>query len=263
MRNRWTRIRALIRQDFYLTRRDMAAWSDLFFFSLMNMLVFGLIARYFSHGDPQASRFVLSGMVLWEFVRLGQYCFSLTTMMNVWSRNLTNLFIAPISRSEFILANSLIAVSKSLVITSLSAVVAWACFDFDIFEVGAAPLVLATIGLLMFGITLGLVLMGLVFAFGVRVQALTWSAVVLFQPLLGVYVPLDVLPTPIRRLSEALPATHAFIGIRNALTHEGDVYGHLLLSVALGAIVLAAALWAFRAMHRHSMTTGQFARAES
>jgi ABC-2 type transport system permease protein len=263
MNNRWTRISALMRQDFYLSRRDVAVWSDLFFLTLINILVFGLIARHFAEGDPQASLFVLSGMVLWEIVRLGQYCFSLTTMMNVWSNNLSNLFIAPISQAEFVAANSLIAVVKAGFITTLAALVTWLCFDFNILSAGIAPLALAVVALLMCGVGLGMVLLGLVFKFGVRVQALTWSAVALYQPLLGVYVPLDVLPTPFRWLAELIPATHAFTGIRHALSGDGDVYGPLLLSVGYGAAALLVSFWLFARFHRHSMTTGQFARNDS
>jgi ABC-type multidrug transport system permease subunit len=263
MTNRWTRIKALVRQDVYLTRRDMAVWSDLFFLTFMNILVFGLIARHFADGDPQAARFVLSGMVLWEIVRLSQYCFSLTTMMNVWSNNLSNLFIAPISRAEFVAANSIIAVIKGLIITTLGATVTWLCFDFNILSVGIGPLALAVIALIMSGIALGLFLLGIVFQFGIRVQALTWSAVVLLQPLIGVYVPLDVLPTAVQWISHVVPATHAFIGIRHALTGEGDVYGPLVFAVAYGAVVLAAAYRLFGRFHRRSMTTGQFARNDS
>ncbi len=256
----WRRISGLIMQDLYMTRRESTLWADLFFFSIINVLVFGLIAKHFAGSDAEAGLFVVSGMLLWEIIRLCQYTVTVTSLWNVWSSNLSNLFIAPISLVEYAVGNILSATIKTIAILIPLSIATWLCFDFSILSIGMGPLILAVVNLVVFSASLGLILLGLIFRYGTRVQALAWSAVYLFQPLLGVYFPLDVLPRPFELIAQVIPATHTFQGVRNAILGTGDVYGPLLLSGAVGLVILVACYFAFAAWHRRSMVVGQFAR---
>lgn len=256
----WRRIRSLVLQDLYMTKREVVLWIDLVFFSLVNVLVFGLIARFLTTENPAAGLYLLSGMLLWEVVRLTQYTVTMMSLWNLWSRNLSNLFIAPLSLAECASANMLSATLKTLAVFLPLILATNIVFDFNLLSGGAAPLALTFIALLIFSSALGLVLLGLVLRFGVRVQALAWSAVFLFQPLIGVYFPITVLPGFVQAISKMIPATHAFQGMRNALAGTGDVYGPLLLSMAMGAVALVLSYLALAALHRRSMVVGQFAR---
>lgn len=254
------RILALVKQDFYMTRREPTLWADLFFFSIVNVLVFGLLARQFSRDNPDAGLFVLSGMLLWEVIRLCQYTITVTSLWNVWSHNLANIFLSPVSLAEYVAGNVLSAAAKTVVtLVPLVAIVA-VVFDFSLLSVGLVPLLLAVLSLMLFAAALGLVLLGLVFRYGVRVQALAWSAVYLFQPLIGVYFPLDVLPRPVQWVATAVPATHAFAAIRNSLDGTGSVYGLLLLSLGMGVAAFGGCTLAFVALHRGALVSGQLAR---
>jgi len=246
-----------------MTRRETTLWADLFFFSTINLLVFGLIARHFTGSDPTAGTYVLSGMLLWEIIRLCQYTVTVTSLWNLWSNNLSNLFITPVSLTEFVLGNVLSAAAKTMFTFAPLALATVVVFDFNILDAGILPLSLALLILMVFACSLGLLLLGLIFRYGVRVQAAAWSAVYLFQPVIGVYFPLSVLPDSVEAAAQIIPATHVFIGVRNAVLDTGAIYPPLLLGGAMSLVGFAAGYAAFVAFFRRSKFVGQFARLES
>src|ERR1700716_2808761 len=98
------RIRGLVLQELFLTRRRMEILMDILFFPLMNVILFGYITSYIGgEGQVNGTYFIL-GALLWEFVVVVQYNVSVSSMWSMWSHNLTNIFIAPISTAEYLTA---------------------------------------------------------------------------------------------------------------------------------------------------------------
>ena len=60
---------------------------DLPFWSLMTVVVFGFVTRFFSTVmDPTIAHYLYLGTLLWEIIRIAQYSMSLGVLWNVWSR---------------------------------------------------------------------------------------------------------------------------------------------------------------------------------
>ena len=107
--NSLRRILALVTQEWYITRHSLEVVSDLFVINVVSLTVFGFFGVYVAHlGSVEAAYVILLGFILWECFQVSQYTVSVTTMWNVWSRNLTNIFVTPVSISEYLIAQYLI-----------------------------------------------------------------------------------------------------------------------------------------------------------
>src|SRR4051812_13499957 len=203
------RIGALLLEEFYITRRSGEVILDLFFLSLMSVVVFGFYSLFLSSRveGPEA-HYLLLGMLLWEVVRVTQYSISVGAMWEVWSRNLTNLFVTPLQLQEYFAAAVISGAIKSAIILATVSLIAAVLFDFDITDVGIANLALAFLNLSVFAIAVGLVILGIIFRYGTRIQALAWGVIFLFQPLTAVYFPLQTLPSVLRSFAHILPPTY-------------------------------------------------------
>jgi ABC-2 type transport system permease protein len=224
-------------------------------------VVFGFFSLFLSSRvDGPAKHYLLLGMLLWEVVRVTQYSISLGAMWEVWSRNLTNLFVTPLRLQEYLVAAVISGAAKSLLILSVVSLIAFALFDFTITDVGIANLALAFVDLSMFSVAVGLMVLGIVFRYGTRIQALAWGIIFLFQPLTAVYFPLDTLPGVLVTLAHALPPTYVFEMARDNLSDRAVQWDMVLLPFALNLVYLTAALWFFNAMQLSSKRSGQFAK---
>ena len=73
---------------------------------------------------------------MWEVIRVNQYSLTVGSLWNIWSHNLSNMFVAPLTVTEYIVAHLLSALLKTFVIfCGISAVAAWG-FHFDVLAAG-------------------------------------------------------------------------------------------------------------------------------
>lgn len=257
------RIKGILLQELFVLRRSGEVIADIIIFPFTNVVVFGFLSLYLSAENQLAGHTVIYGMLLWNVVWIIEYSITLGSLWNIWTRNLTNLFIAPLSLSEYIFAHTLSGIAKSIVVLGLSALLSIFIFDFNIFTVGFVPLLLILINFSLFSYSLGIFILGMIFRFGLRIQAAAWSAVGLFQPLCAAMYPLDVLPTALQYLAVAFPATHTFEAARYALaTHGGIAWAQFGIAFLENIVYCILATLAFLAMYNHSRNSGQFARNE-
>jgi ABC-2 type transport system permease protein len=255
------RMRAILLQELYITGRSLEVICDLYFFSAMGTIAFGLVSVFVTASSPgPGGRYLLLGLVLWEILRVTQYSMSVSTLWNVWSHNLSNMFVSPISFTEYVLAHILSATAKSVTVLAVVVSVVMGLFHLDLLRMGAPTLVLAFVDLSVFAWALGLFILGLILRYGARIQALAWGTVFVFQPLCAVFFPVRVLPAGFRQLAEALPATHVFEAARTALDTGSTAWSELAWATGLGVVYLAAGLWSFFALVRRSQRAGQFAK---
>ncbi len=256
------RILALVRQEWYITRHSLEVVSDLFIINVVSLTVFGFFGVYVAHlGSVEAARVILLGFMLWECFQVSQYTVSVTTMWNVWARNLTNIFITPISITEYVVAQCASGFVKVLLVFTLLGLVAHVALGFSILVVPLATLIPAMLILVVSGWALGLAILGFIFAYGTRFQAITWNFIFLLQPFSAALYPLDVLPASLQVVARFLPPTYAFEAARAALA--GLPRPELLLQGGiLSAVWLVGGIAIFLALYRRSLRTGQFAKNE-
>jgi ABC-2 type transport system permease protein len=257
------RVKAVLLQEVYITRRSLEVIVDLFYTSLITVVVFGFVSRFLvGVTNANTGSYLILGLLLWEVIRVNQYSLTVGSLWNIWSHNLSNMFVAPLSIPEYIVAHMLSGLLKTLVIfCGICAIAAWG-FHFDMLRVGVVNLVLFFANLTLFAWSVGLVLLGVIFQIGTRIQALAWGMIFLFQPLTAAFFPLSALPPGLRAVAYALPPTFVFEAARRALDTPGTNWQFLGIAGAENLAYFALAAGAFAWMVERSRITGRLARAE-
>jgi ABC-2 type transport system permease protein len=256
------RLKGVLLQELYITRGSLEVIVDLFYTSLMTVVLFGLVSSFLTGAlNPNTGSYLILGMLLWDIIRVNQYSITVGGLWNIWSHNLSNMFVAPLSLVEYVTAQVLSGLFKTFVTFGMISAVAAALFNFQIWRVGPLNLAIFFANLTLFAWAIGLVLLGVVFLLGTRIQALAWGAVFIFQPLTAAYFPLRVLPPAARAIAYGIPPTWVFEAARRALA-TGGATDWPSAAVAFGEnlVYLGVGVGAFYLMWARSRETGQFAR---
>jgi ABC-2 type transport system permease protein len=262
---KWSSLKAVLRQEVYVTKASWEVIFDIFIFSLANVVLFGFIANYLVHGSNSASsklqiQSLVIAVVFWETLRITQYSTSVSSMWNVWSHNLSNMFIAPIRVVEYLTAHIIAAIIKSVFILVCSAILVRYVFHINLLSLGMGPILFTYLNMVIFASAIGLVLIGLVFRFGTRIQALTWGTIFMIQPFCAVYFPVSVLPVFLQPIAYLFPATYFFEWIR--ALHEKTAYSisAVLAAFVFNIVYLGIACWIFSRLLAAAKRSGQLVR---
>jgi ABC-2 type transport system permease protein len=258
------RIWALIVQELFITRRSLEIFFDIFFFPLMHVILFGLITIFVAQiKEASSAQYLIMGILLWEIVTIAQYNVTVSSLWSVWSRNLTNIFTAPITVAEYLGAHIAAAAIRTLAVVAFLSLGAWLFFGFNLLQVGILNLALFCFNLIFFACWLGVILLGLIFRFGARIQAISWGTIFLFQPLTAAFFPVSVLPGFIQAISYALPPTYVFEAARQALDNSVINWRYTLTALVLNIAYSLLAAVLFHRLFKQAKITGRFARNES
>ena len=183
---------------------------------------------------------------------------AISFLEDVWTKNLLNIFAAPVRPVEYVAAGFVVGFLRSLFTVVLLSVLAGVFYHFNVFrfEWHIVPF----FGLLMFfGWSLGVISCALILKWGQAAESLAWAVPFLIQPVAAVYYPLEKLPEWAQGLGWCLPCTPVFEGMRAVIAGRG-VDGWLLgLSVLTNIVWMAGAagvyLWVLRSGRRKGVLT--------
>jgi len=242
------RIRAMVRRYGVLIIGSVPRMIELMYWPLVQMLVWGFLQTYLAASTSMfsnAAGLLIGSVLLWDILLRGQFGFSLSFLEEMWSRNLGNLLMNPLRPNEYIA--SLMIISMIRLGISLLPVVglAYLFFDFNLFSLGL-PLVAFFANLVFAGWTIGLVSNGVIVRYGLGAESFTWVAVFFFLPLCCVYYPLSTLPAWLQPISQALPPTHVFEGLRALMIHQEFRPWLMVNAFALNILYFTGAYVLFR-----------------
>ncbi|MEM9081866.1 MAG: ABC transporter permease [Verrucomicrobiota bacterium] len=216
---------------------------ELIFWPIVDLLVWGFLALWLAKADAapgvNAAAFLIGAMILWDALFRSQQGVAISFLEDVWTRNLLNVFAAPVRTSEYLGAMFLVGALRVAFTTTLLTLIALFGYHFNLFELKLA-LIPAYANLLIFGWSLGIVSMSLILRFGHGAESLAWAVPFVLQPLVCVFYPLSALPNGLQPVAQALPATHVFESMRATLTNIPS-QGSLLTALALNIFYLALA----------------------
>jgi ABC-2 type transport system permease protein len=258
------RILALLQRQMYLYRRSLIRSLELVYWPLMDLLVWGFLSVYVAKlrgGGAGAIAFLLGGMILWDIFFRAQQAISVSFLEDVWTRNLLNVFVSPVSTTEFLCATMLLGVIKVVVIGVLLAALALALYAFNIFQYGL-PLLPFVLNLIVAAWGMGIITTALILRFGQGAEALAWAVAFLFQPFSAVFYPVAVLPAAVQVVAWALPTTHAFEGMRTVLSGQPVPWGHVAWAAATNVVLFAIAAAVFAWVMRIARERGLLLRSE-
>lgn len=254
------RVAGVVLRDFAASRRSPVRFYEIFFWPTVSLVLWGFVSRYLQGAHvPFVVSVLLGAALLWEVLNRSSSEVSLAFLEDVWSRNLLNVQVTPLSTGEYLTGLVVFAMAKALLATVMMVVIAYGLYGFGVFTMGAGLVPFITL-LLVMGWALAIVSISCVLRFGEGAQVLGWSLVFVFQPFSGVFYPISVLPAPMREIAAFVPASHVFEGMRSVLNGHGVSWGHLAAAALLDAVYLGLALWLYSITLRSARMHGRLAR---
>ena len=240
------KIYALALRHLYLIGNSLPRIIDLIYWPTVQIFLWGFISKFFTLNSDYYSNtvgIILTAAILYDFLFRVSISFNMMFLEEIWSRNFTNLFIAPIKLSEIIASLTLTAILRALIGMVPAAIIAIPLFGVSVFALGL-PLLFLLLSLYLFGVTLGLLVTSGLLRFGPSFENIAWASLFFLAPLGCIYYPLDILPISLQFVAKGLPLVHIFEEMRNILLNDVvnyfDIFKAISISIlyfVLGVIV--------------------------
>ena len=234
---RFNQIYALSLRHIYLISGSLPRIIDLIYWPAVQIFLWGFISKFFTLNSDYYSNTVgviLTAAILYDFLFRASISYNMMFLEEIWSRNFTNLFIAPIRISEIITSLTLTAILRTLIGLVPAAFLAIPFFGVSIFELGF-PLFFLLLSLYIFGVTLGLLVTAGLLRFGPSFENIAWASLFFLAPLGCIYYPVDILPGSLQIIANALPLVHIFEEMRNIILNNSvnsyEIFKSILISI--------------------------------
>ena len=243
----WNKIFALSLRHIYLIKGSFPRILDLIYWPTIQIFLWGFISKFFTLNSSYYENtvgIILSAAILYDFLFRSSISYNMMFLEEIWSRNFTNLFIAPIKLSEIISALTLTAIFRTLIGLIPAALLAIPLFDVSIFKIGI-PLIFLLISLYIFGVTLGLLVTSGLVRFGPSFENIAWASLFFLAPLGCIYYPIEILPEWLQIIAKFLPLVHLFEEMRNILINDLINYYAILKACMISFIYFIAGIIIF------------------
>ena len=241
------RMYALSIRHLYLIKSSFPRILDLIYWPTIQIILWGFISQFFTmHSDYYNNTIgvILSCAILYDFLFRSSISFNMLFLEEIWSRNFTNLFVAPLKISEIITALTATALLRTLIGIVPAIFLATPFFGVSIFSLGPS-LILLFLSLYLFGITLGLLVTSGLLRYGPAFENIAWSSLFLLAPLGCVYYPLSILPDWLQVVAKSLPLVYIFEEVRSILLNNVVNYSNIVSALTLNLIYFTSAVVIF------------------
>ncbi len=216
---------------------DITIWPLTFLISVLLLTAF--LAK-----DSNLFAFVFIGVLGWRV--LYHFSIEITTlyMDEYWDQSIDQLMASPIRLRDFAAAGVVLAIIKTMVVTSiflLFYVLVFGALSFNMLTAVPALLVLA-----LFGLELGLIFLGCAYLYGSDSFAANFAIADMLSVLSGAFYPLTLFPKVIQQIALIFPTTQAFNIVKSSYgLGQADYTLTVITLIAWGAIALLFNKWAF------------------
>lgn len=237
------RIYGLMLRNIFAFRRNLDRLTDSFYWPAIDLLMWGLTSQFFTTmgGGNNVMLFVLSGLVMWLILWKSQYEISVNLLDELWNRNLINLFVSPLTFTEWLASTLILGVIKVMLSFTFAITLAYFLYAVKIFSYGFQLLPFMLI-LLLSGWTVGFIVTGLIFRYGTKIQAFAWTLVWVFGPFSAIYYPVSILPAWAQQVSKLVPMSYAFEGMRVVLSTGQIDYQKFAVGLSIILVYLSLAI---------------------
>ena len=243
----WNKIFALSLRHIYLIKGSFPRILDLIYWPTIQIFLWGFISKFFTLNSTYYENtvgIILSAAILYDFLFRSSISYNMMFLEEIWSRNFTNLFIAPIKLSEIIAALTFTAIFRTLIGLVPAALLAIPFFGVSILKIGV-PLIFLLITLYIFGVTLGLLVTSGLIRFGPSFENIAWASLFFLAPLGCIYYPIDILPEWLQMIAKLLPLVHIFEEMRNILIYDSVNNFQILKAIVISFIYFVLGIFVF------------------
>ncbi len=234
----FSKIYALGLRHIYLISNSLPRIIDLIYWPTVQIFLWGFISKFFTLNSDYYSNtvgIILTAAILYDFLFRVSISFNMMFLEEIWSRNFTNLFIAPIKISEIITSLTLTAILRALIGLVPAAILAIPLFGVSVFKLGV-PLLFLLLPLYLFGVTLGLLVTSGLLRFGPSFENIAWASLFFLAPLGCIYYPIEILPYFLQIVAKGLPLVHIFEEMRNILLDNTVDYFNIIKSIFISIV---------------------------
>ena len=230
----------LFLRHFYLIKSSLPRVLDLIYWPTIQIILWGFISKFFSiYSDYYNNTLgiILTCAILYDILFRSSISFNMLFLEEIWSRNFTNLFIAPLKLKEIIVSLIFTALIRTLIGLIPAIILTSPLFGVSILNLGF-PLFILFLSLYIFGITLGLFVSSGLMRFGPSFENIAWSSLFLLAPLGCIYYPLEILPNFFQIIAKSLPLVYIFDETRNILLNGVVNYENIKQAYLLNLVYL-------------------------
>jgi len=257
------RVWAIVLRHIYPYRFNLSRMTELIIWPFFEMLLFGFFGIFFA----RASAFglivaiFLGAVLLWQIFFRIQQGISVSFLMELWSRNLTNIFVSPISVTEYLAGLMIIGLFKIAIVGSLMWVFALVLYHVNVLSIGLSIVPLA-MALILFGWAIGTFVLGVVLRYGQGAESIAWAAAFFLQPFGAIFYPVSVYPEWLQKIIHWVPLPHIFEALRSVFAGNGLPRGELVWAFGLSAAYLLASFIFFGYMFEQARDKGYLLKAQ-
>ena len=252
------KIYALGLRHLYLIMNSFPRVLDLIYWPTVQIFLWGFISKFFTLNSEYYNNtvgIILTAAILYDFLFRASISFNIMFLEEIWSRNFTNLFIAPIKISEIIAAITLTAILRTLIGLVPAVLITIPLFGVSILKLGI-PLIFLLLALYLFGITLGLLVTSGLLRYGPSFENIAWATLFFLAPLGCIYYPIEILPDFLQIIAKLLPLVHIFEEMRNILINDIISYYSIFKSVLISLMYFIFGVVIFYISHAGARERG-------
>tara|TARA_Y100001970_G_scaffold287267_1_gene411525 strand:+ start:3084 stop:3926 length:843 start_codon:yes stop_codon:yes gene_type:complete len=247
MKINFNKIYGLFLRHFFLITRSFPRILDLIYWPSIQITLWGFISNFFATHSAyynNAVGVILTCAILYDFLFRTSIGFNMLFLEEIWSRNFTNLFIAPIKISEIIISLVFTALVRALIGLIPAILLTSPLFGISLLDLGI-HLFLLFLSLYVFGITLGILVSSGLLRFGPSFENIAWSTMFLLAPFGCIYYPVEILPEFFQKIAYMLPLVYIFEEARSILIDQIVNYENILKAIYLNFFYLVSSVILF------------------
>jgi len=245
-------VSALVLRYLFLYSRTPMRLVELIFWPVVELLIWGNLTNYIqnkSNGDfPHEVLFLVGAFILWDVIFRAQQGVAISFLEDVWTRNLLNVFVAPVRTIEYVAATFAVGFIRiGITMLALCSTAYW-LYSYNVFQMswGLIPFFL---NLLVTGWALGMISTALILRWGQAAESLAWAVPFFIQPVTAVFYPVDQMsPHWSQSLAWCLPSTYVFEGMREYMKTHVFNWNYFAWAAGLNVVFMIVAGWIFVAM---------------
>ena len=253
---------ALIQRYSFLYLRNPIRGFELVFWPTMELLLWGFLTMYIqketSGNFSNFIRFLIGATIFWDVLFRAQMGVSISFLEDMWTRNLLNIFVAPIRIREYLAAMFCMGVLRVSIVVLVMSIIAWLLYAFNLYDFGWNLIPFFAL-LMVFGFSLGIISVALILRWGQAAESLAWAVPFMIQPFSAVFYSVDTLPKVMQTVAWCLPSTYIFEGmrefVRTGIMNWDAIWVSALINVIYLAFAACIFIWMFAKARKLGLLT--------
>lgn len=242
----------------YSMKRNPARFIEIILWPTIEIILFSLLTLWLQKTTKpyeKAALSIVSGVIFWNyFARIIQETVS-QFVDDALSKNIQNILITPASLLEIALALIFVSFVKLMASLVLLSIILLFFFP-SLFSTIGPPGIIWASTLVLYGSTISLFAISLLFIYGERLSFIGWFFSMVIEIFSCVFYERQILPTFLRVISFFNPASYVFESIRTYLQYDSFDLSPLIIANGLTLILFIIIYRIFQISYQAARTNG-------